>query len=190
MTVLRDSGCNKPKKIIKSFEPFKNPRNIEGMIIGNDLDSLLSSSFLKNLFNWDIVGIYDYKTLWYDIDNKHFIEKINNKKYLAVDLDIYNNNIPSIGHHILAFNEKDKISEHSNSLNPNLMRGINRDQFRRKYPLSTILFLVWVFGFTHDLSNLSRKLIWLADSSYINGQKHRFKFNVLEWLNNFFKDDI
>jgi hypothetical protein len=32
----------------------------------------------------------------------------------------------------------------------------------------------------------TRSLVWLADSSYINGQRHRFRSNVHEWVMNFF----
>lgn len=189
MSILRNSGCNKPKKIIQSFIPFEEPDKIDGMIIGNDLDSLLSSCLLKEIFDWDIVGIYNYRTIWFSGSVSDFKEKINLQKILAVDLDVYNNNIPSIGHHILAMNQNDLIPGHSCSLNPNLIRGIHHDQFTRKYPLGTIHFLLWLFEYTHNLDHQINDLIWLADSSYINGQSHRFRSNVGEWLN-FFRDKV
>lgn len=190
MVILRNSKINNPKLIKNCFDPFKNPNMIDGMIIGNDLDALLSSALLNDKFDWDIVGIYDYRTLWIDREIELFKKKIQTNKFIAVDLDINHPKIHSIGHHILSFSENDALYGHKLSLNPNMIRGIYHDQFTRKYPLSTIHFLTWIFQLTDDLDDLSRKLIWLSDSSFINGQKHRFKTNVSEWLENFFVDKI
>ena len=47
------------KEILKSnFSPFQKPDEISGMIIGNDLDSLISACFQNTQFGWNIVGCY------------------------------------------------------------------------------------------------------------------------------------
>ena len=176
-----DSMEFEKKTILKNFEPFYNSDTIEGMIIGNDLDSLLSASLLKDLYDWDIIGIYDYKRLWFDAKIENFVDKLKAKKYVAIDLDINKNYLPSIGHHILKVFNTDVLPDHRNSVNPNLIRGITRENFKIKYPLGTIHFMIWL----HSVNNMDEKtnyLIWLADSAFINGQSHRFRDNVKEWV--------
>lgn len=177
------------KTILGSFDPFINPKNYEGMIIGNDIDSILSACFLNYKFGWNIVGSYDYKTLWHTTKYSNFLKDLNSNKFVSVDLDINNKNNYSIGHHILRLKPTDKLNNHSKTLNPNLLRGIDVSSFKRKYPLGTIHFLTWLFD-ENQLTREAMLLIWLADSSFINGQSHRFRNNVKEWLDNFLKFEL
>jgi len=64
---------------------------IGGMIIGNDLDALLSAALLKHRFGWDIAGIYDFNRLWYPANFREsfFLKQLVSGNYMAVDLDIY-----------------------------------------------------------------------------------------------------
>jgi hypothetical protein len=66
-------------------------------LVGNDLDSLLSAVFLKTIFNWNIVGFYDYKRLWYSADIHNFKTNLLAGRYLAADLDIYHPSILQSG---------------------------------------------------------------------------------------------
>ena len=188
MAILQNSNCNSKEQIIDSFDPFSDPGSIEGMIIGNDLDALMSACLLKKHYGWDILGIYDLTNIWHGISLPELVEKINQNKVVAIDLDIYHPKIPSVGHHILTMTSKDTIPGHVNSLNPNLIRGIHNSQFRRKYPLGTIHFLLWLLGDTSNMSDSARDLAWLVDSSYINGQSHRYRDNVGEWIRVYFND--
>lgn len=188
MAILQNSQNVTPKLIANEFPPFKNPDSIDGLLIGNDLDSLISSCLLKTKFNWDVLGVYDLQTIWFDETIKDFTNRLLNGKILAIDLDIYHPTIPSIGHHILSINNKNQIPGHALSLNPNLIRGINYNSFKRKYPLGTIHLLTWLLQTTSKIDDGTKILIWLADSSYINGQSHRYRENVGDWINNFFKD--
>jgi len=166
------------------FYPFASPQMIGGLLVGNDLDSLLSAVFLKTIFNWNIVGFYDYERLWYSADIHNFKTNLLAGRYLAADLDIYHPSIPSIGHHVLEIMDWENLPGHQLSLNPNLIRGISLQNFRHKYPLAMIHFLLWCFDTEVD-NSLARMLIWLADSAYINAQSHRFRDNVADWLWNF-----
>lgn len=188
MVILQNTDQVSPDQIIDAFEPFKNPSTIEGIIIGNDLDSLLSACLLKHKFGWDISGIYNLDRIWHTTEQPAFVEKMLQGKYLAVDLDIYHPSIFSIGHHIETMTLTDKIPGHLRSLNPNLIRGIYNGNFARKYPLGTIHLLAWILGETSNLNQESKEIVWLSDSSYINGQSHRFRANVTEWVTNFFRD--
>lgn len=188
MTILRNTNSADRFQIVESFSPFANPDSIQGMVIGNDLDSVVSACFLKNKFGWDITAIYDYKTLWYSASEKDFLVRFFQGNYVAIDLDIYHPNIFSVGHHILEQNSGDGLAGHARSLNPNLIRGINVSNFKRKYPLGTIHFLVWLFG-ENDLSRRAKFMMWLADSAFINAQSHRFRENAIEWARDYFKSD-
>lgn len=189
MAILIRTNCRDKKRIQEEFYPFSEPEKIDGLIIGNDLDSLLSAAILKSKYNWDIIGVYDYTNLWYSKDISAFRRNIVDGKYLAVDLDIYHSGIPSLGHHVLENKSSDVLSGHRLTLNPNFIRGINSSNFRRKYPLGTIHFLIWLFD-VDQLGIEAELLVWLADSSFINGQSHRFKSNVKEWIVNYMSSSI
>lgn len=101
-----------------------------------------------------------------------------------VDLDIYHPEIALIGHHILNFRLNDKIPHHSKTLNPNLLRGIHHGNFSRKYPLGTIHFLTWLHDQPTNITENQQLLYSTPDSTWINGQSHRFRDNVEDWLKN------
>lgn len=176
----------KRQLIIQNFIPFKNPDSIDSMLIGNDLDAILSAQFLQDKFGWKIAGLYDLENIWYDkrVDIRR---KILDKKIVAIDLDIYHRTIPSLGHHILQLKSRDQLSGFSNSINPNLFRGRSKQNFKWKYPLGTIHFLRWFFNDKKRNDNFEL-LCWLADSSFINAQKYRA--NVEEWIRNFLVCDF
>jgi hypothetical protein len=149
----------------------------QNMIIGDDIDSIMSACFLHHFLNWKIKGFY----VGY---SKLFIEEgfDNWKECIFVDLDISQNEIKSIGHHILQINENDKIEEigHKNSLNPNLIRGITMKNFAVKYPLGTIHFLMWLHNKKIEINNEIKNISWVPDSSWINCQN--FRTNVSNWI--------
>jgi len=185
MSILHSTNCRDRRRILESFYPFNKPTVIEGMIIGNDLDALLSAALLKERYGWDVAAVYDYRQLWVDQRiSDSVIEKLKSGVYLAVDLDIYRNAVPSIGHHILQLTGADRLEQHDQTLNPNFIFGVDCRKFRSKYPLGTIHFLRWLFEM--ELDRRGELLCWLADSAYINAQSHRFRENVSHWLYNFF----
>lgn len=167
--------------IIKNFIPFRNPEAIDTMLIGNDLDALLSAVYLYDKFGWKIAGLYDLKNI-YASQTIDIRQKIREKKIVAVDLDICHASIPSIGHHILQIYADEQIAGLKNSLNPNLIRSRTIQNYRFKYPLGTIHLLRWLFD-DPQRSDDFEMLSWLADSTYINAQKYRE--NLEEWLENF-----
>ena len=147
------------------------------MIIGNDLDSLLSAQFLQHTLGWSIAGFYNYHTLYCD-------PAFDPRDGVWVDLDIYASSCASIGHHILRSTPADRIAGHRSSVNPNLLRGIDQTDFAHKYPLGTIHFLLWL----HDAPIRNRRpallMLWLADSAWINAQHYRANLRtwLAEWL--------
>lgn len=178
---------NYPANICQSFLPFACPDWVEGMLLGDDLDSLLSGMFLQAKFGWPILGVYtEYERLWLCEPLHSFQEKCAKGKILAVDLDIYQATIPSIGHHILALRASDDLPGHTHTLNPNLLREFNATQhFRQKYPLSTLHFLCWLFEET-AFNFPAEQLLWLSDSSFINAQ--RYATNVGAWCDDYLQN--
>lgn len=94
MTVLYRTNCRNKQRIAEEFFPFSHPEQIRGMIIGNDLDSLLSAAFLKTKFGWDVAAVYDYVNFWYQAESTDFKRDLTAGKYVAIGLDIYHANIP------------------------------------------------------------------------------------------------
>ncbi len=185
MPVLANTDCRDRDQIRAAFLPFARPDYVEGMVVGDDLDSLLSAMYLQQKFGWPVVGVYcQYTRLWHTNSKDVFLKKLFAGKLFAVDLDIYHAAIPSLGHHIISLNINDELPGHSHSLNPNALRGFSIQQhFRRKYPLATIHFLLWLFE-EENLSPEAEMLVWLADSSFVNAQHYRE--NVEEWATQFF----
>ncbi|MBK8194463.1 MAG: hypothetical protein IPK76_15085 [Lewinellaceae bacterium] len=184
MPVLANTDCTDREQIREAFLPFARPDYVEGMILGNDLDSLLSGMYLHQKFGWPVAGVYcNYSRLWHTEAVGPFLEKLYSGKLIAVDLDIYHAAVPSLGHHIIALNREDALPGHSHSLNPNALRGFSVEhQFFRKYPLSTLHFLLWLFG-EPAISRDAELLVWLTDSSFINAQQYRA--NVEAWVRHF-----
>jgi hypothetical protein len=175
-----------PLAIRASFLPFVRPDYVEGMLIGDDLDSLLSAMLLQERYGWPIAGVYcKYTRLWHNGTTVEFLNRLYSGRIVAIDLDIHHYSVPSLGHHILSIRPDDDLAGFTHTLNPNLIRGFAiENQFWRKYPLSTIHFLVWLFREKSWLSGAAENLLWLADSSYINAQ--RYIENVSEWCVDFF----
>ena len=143
------------------------------MIIGNDLDALLSAQFLQHTLGWSIAGFYNYSTLYHD-------PAFDPRECVWVDLDIYDRACASIGHHILQPSPADRIPGHRSSVNPNLLRAVDQTGFTHKYPLGTIHFLLWLHDQRIKNKRACTLLLWLADSTWINAQ--RYRANVREWL--------
>ena len=153
------------------------------LVIGDDLDSYLSASlFIKHNPNTKIIGFYEeYNKLYL---HKNFNGVLD--KTLWIDLDIYNSNCISLGHHILRHSKNDTLHGLDNSFNLNEDRGVFFESFNRKCPISTIQFLFDLYEESYKYHSIKEHLIWLADSVYINAQKYRD--NVQEWMLNYFNN--
>jgi len=155
------------------------------MIIGDDLDSLLSALYLHRRYGWPVLGCYcRYSRLWHVGPRETFLRQFGRGQLVAVDLDIYHPAVPSIGHHILRLSDADgDLVGHTHSFNPNNLRGLSIQRgFRRKYPLATIHLLLCLFQ-EKKLAPEVELLVWLADSAFINAQQ--YQDNVTEWVNGY-----
>lgn len=145
------------------------------MVVGSDIDALLSAAFLHHELGWEVSGFYTgFKKVYYT-------DKDAIKDAVWIDLDINHQDLRSIGHHIVRTESDDELAGLRGSLNLNEVRGVGLDSFTRKYPLGTIHFLLWLYG-VDELTPLQKAFLLSADSTWINAQHYRK--NVTDWIKN------
>jgi hypothetical protein len=154
------------------------PKNV---IMGDDLDAALSTIlYLRKNPQARLVGIYaGYRKLFYQAN----LTKTEVENCIYIDLDIYHAPCRSLGHHIVRMDESNILQGYQQSCNVNELekRSLSKG-FSRKYPLATIHFLLWLYNEAIPDTEYAESLIWLADSSFINGQSHKFQHNVGHWV--------
>ncbi len=170
------------EEILKKYSWLQSDEELY-LVMGDDLDSAISTLlFLSKNPKATLIGIYSgYKKIFF---NKNVdLEILKNAVY--IDLDIYMKPEKSLGHHIVRINKENRIDGFDNSCNINELIGYSLTyNFTHKYPLSTAHFLIWLYEINNYNTQDAETIIWLADSSFINGQKHRFANNVENWLHN------
>ncbi len=163
----------KQKNILKNY-PFLKSKN-QLFIVSSNYEGLICASFLHHYFGWSLEGFYDLKSLW--LSNK----AIKNKKDLVwVDLNILPETGKSVGGHIVSMTKGRVPKGFESSCNLNTMRQLTINDFRKKYPFSTILFFLWLHNIKIDSSFLGRLLILQADDVWLKIQK--FNTNVKSWM--------
>lgn len=145
-------------------------------IIHNDLDGLLTGMLCRHFLGWKTVGVYDLENIWRE---EKYQKKLSVPIY--VDLDITYPNIKSIGHHML-------IETNKNAINVNNVFGINSSNFTKKYPLGTVLFLMWLFNIPLPKNREAKLLLLIADSAWLSYS--RYKENVTNWIKKMGFDEL
>lgn len=157
--------------IIERF-PWVTEKGRE-MVVGTDLDALISALFMHETLGWKPIGFYNLEEIFFEPGSS--VESA-----VWIDLDISQAHIRSIGHHVLTFKPEPIPERLRECLNPNLERGVSMRTFGKKYPLATIHLLMWLLGYGVPQIDHLRYLLWLPDSSFINAQN--YDVNVDEWL--------
>lgn len=154
-------------KIIRDKFNWLNERD-QKMIVHNDIDGILTAMFFKQYLNWEVAGVYDLNKI--NVSTK---ESINMKDFKYVDLDVTFADYCSIGHHIIG----PEIESH---LNVNHIFNVDDKNYNSKFPLSTVLFLYWLYEV--DLPNdfLQNVFLLHSDSTYKNYTN--YKNNVTNWV--------
>ncbi len=150
-------------------------------IISPDVDGILSGLFMSSVLNWNIVGLYDGKTLCYKDD-------VDIKNCIFLDVEIFKKGVRSCGHHILIYNKNllpCNWGNFENAINPNNLRNFDcLHNFERKYPLATIHFLLCCIT---EITGISLKLpyTFTVPLLYVDGTfKNLLNYpeNCNEWL--------
>jgi hypothetical protein len=149
--------------------------------MGDDLDAALST-LLYLRYNPDAVlsGVYTgFDTLY----RGAHLKPGDLPDCVYLDLDIYHPQCRSLGHHIVRYSANDRLPGFARNCNFNEFAGRSVSRgFVEKYPLGTVHSLLWLYNAPMPEHPLAEALIWLADSSFINGQTGRFAPNVARWV--------
>ena len=159
----------KRSDIIKKFSWLKN-KNCQ-YVISASYDGMICASFLNHFLDWELVGYYNLENLWISEQ-----AKANKQKLIWVDLNILPINGRAIGGHIVAYNNEIPKGFDS-SCNPNTLVRLSSNDFKYKYPFSTIIFLMWLHNkevSEKDIAKFSllhSDDVWLKYQNYNNNCK-------------------
>jgi len=163
----------KRTQIIKKF-PWLKKKNCQ-YIISSNYDGLICAAFLNHFLNWNLVGYYDLKNLWV---SKEAIQ--NKQKIIWIDLNILPINGRALGGHIVSINNQIPAGFNS-SCNPNILVNLSSNDFKYKYPFSTILFLLWLHNIEIPEKDESRFTLLHSDDTWLKYQKYHK--NCILWMN-------
>ncbi len=134
-----------------------------GLILTDDIDSLLGCSILKAVKGWNIEQIMLFKAN--KAKDMDYLGTINNITKEAVGVDFAMVNGKCFDNHLTLFNSGTKPN--SESINPNNALEVNRGIYSKKYALSTVLLLWSLYDLPKE--NLSEELMMVLlaiDSSF------------------------
>lgn len=149
------------------------------LIISPDSDGFLSSLLLMNYFNAKVVGYYDCKVMLCD-------ETVNPRDCIFVDLDIFCQDIKSVGHHMVCYNKNRKPENwyhYDNCIQLNNLREFDcKHNFQQKYPFATIHFLLSLLETVKTIEIAPEAVIPLLFSDGVCNNLFGYPENCLEWL--------
>jgi hypothetical protein len=152
----------------------------QNCILSPDSDGLLCGIFMSNYLNWRIRGFYDGKVMLLE---KNF----SAEDCVFLDMEVFRKKIRSVGHHMVQFNKKKKPSDwnnYSNCIQPNNLRDYDGyHDFRLKYPLATIHFLIGLVGskIKFNIPETAICPLFFTDGTF--NVLFKYPENVLNWLN-------
>ena len=136
------------------------------MIISADYDGLICASLLHHHLNWQLEGYYDLNTIW--ITEKGIQEKQN---LIWVDLNILPKQGKAIGGHIVSISGDIPLGFQS-SCNPNILAEITAGEFQKKFPFSTLIYLLWLHNIEINNDVLARLLVLHSDATWLKYQQY------------------
>ncbi|SVE56687.1 uncharacterized protein METZ01_LOCUS509541, partial [marine metagenome] len=140
--------------------PWLMERN-HSMIISADYDGLICAAFLHHHLNWKLEGYYDLNNIWISKKALHL-----KKNLIWVDLNILPRQGRAIGGHIISLSS-DVPEGFQSSCNPNILAGITAGELKRKYPFSTLIYLLWLHNIEIKKTLLSRLLVLHSDAAWL-----------------------
>ena len=183
MSKIQDLLKNKNERI--NYEDLRKQfpwiyKKKQKCILSPDSDGLLCGLFMSHYLDWDIVGFYDGKVCILKDGVSAFDEDV-----CFLDIEIYRKGIKSMGHHMLSvYNSAlpdDWSIKFKNCIQPNLMRGYDRNNFRLKYPLATIHLLI---GLLEDIIDIKVEQSTIFPLLFTDGTFNvmfSYPENVMNW---------
>ena len=159
--------------IFKNFKWLKEKNRL--FVISADYDGLICSSFLSHYLKWNLVGYYNMENIWLSKDGMK-----NKNDLIWVDLNILPKSGKSIGGQIAMVDQLNPPGLKT-SCNLNTLLNLQHTDFNKKFPFSTLIFLMWLFKIeNHSNDMMSKLLILHSDSSWAKFQK--YNKNVENWI--------
>ena len=144
------------------------------MIISSNYDGLISASLLHHHLDWNLVGYYNQQSLW--ISEEAIKQK---KDIIWVDLNILPKQGKAVGGHIVSV-DGFIPKGFETSCNPNILNPLTSNDFNSKFPFSTLIFLLWLYGLNIPKNTISKLLILNSDASWLKWQN--YNDNCKNWL--------
>lgn len=143
------------------------------VMVGDDIDSLSTASILNQVFGWEVNWFYDFHNI-YTGD-----KTISKKDRVGVDMALEFDE-KTIDNHVTLLSKYDK--RNPNSVNMNVMYGVNRNNYTEKYAMSTLLTAWSLLGLPLPKTDEGKKILLSIDSSFKGHYNSRFKATHNEWL--------
>ncbi len=156
--------------IIKKY-PWIN-QSKQRFIVSADYDGLICASLLNHYKKWNLVGYYNLESIWISDEAKKYKDDI-----IWVDLNILPHQGRAVGGHIISIKDESPKG-FDTSCNPNILAGLNSSMFKKKFPLSTLLFLLWLYNIQISKTILSKMLVLHSDSSWLKAQNYNENVNL------------
>ena len=154
----------KRSEIIKKFSWLKDKKN--KFIVSASYDGMICASFLNHFLDWELAGYYNLENLW--ISDK---AKDNKQELIWVDLNILPIHGRAIGGHIVAYdNEIPKGFD--SSCNPNALVQLSSNDFKYKFPFSTIIFLLLLHNIEILQTDSAKFALLHSDDVWLKYQKY------------------
>ena len=157
------------QKLLKGNE-WIDSTNEYGLILTDDLDSLLSCAILKYVKGWNIEQTYIFKANKPIAKSKDsqlydYLGTIKDATHEAIGVDLALTTGKCFDNHLTQFSYDEKINPES--INLNRIQNIYRQNYSKKYNLSTVLLLWSLYDLPKE--NLTDELVMLLiaiDGSY------------------------
>ena len=162
---------------------YKDTENKYGLILTDDIDSLLSCAILKAKMNWNIQEVMLFNAKHNSEISIDWHGVADNATHEAIGVDFAKVNGKCFDNHVTLFNSDDIYN--NEAINLNHICGINRNIYGQKYNSSTVLLLWSLYDLPKE--NLPDELMMLLltiDStffSYFHSNK-QFQRRNRKWL--------
>lgn len=159
---------------------YKDTENKYGLVLTDDVDSLLGCAILKAKMNWNIQEVMLFNARQNSEISVDWHGIAENATHEAIGVDFAKVNGKCFDNHVTLFNSDDTYNKEA--INLNHIYGINRNSYTKKYNLSTALLLWSLYDLPKD--NLPDELMMLLlciDSSYYS-YYHGFQRQNYRWI--------
>lgn len=162
---------------------YKDTENKYGLILTDDIDSLLGCAILKAKMNWNIQEVMLFNAKHNSEISIDWHGVADNATHEAIGVDFARVNGKCFDNHVTLFNSDDTYN--NEAINLNHICGINRNIYGQKYNSSTALLLWSLYDLPKE--NLPDELMMLLltiDSTYYSffHNNKQFQKQNRRWL--------